>query len=45
MNAEDLADRLAITDQTYRYCRSVVRLDVPLGGGGGGRPQEWNSAR
>jgi hypothetical protein len=25
------ADRLAITDQLYRYCRSVDRLDVPLG--------------
>jgi hypothetical protein len=31
MNADDLADRLAITDQIYRYCRSVDRLDVPLG--------------
>jgi len=26
-----LADRQAITDLIYRYCRSVDRLDVPLG--------------
>lgn len=26
-----LADRRAITDLIYRYCRSVDRLDVPLG--------------
>ncbi len=26
-----LADRMAITDLIYRYCRSVDRLDVPLG--------------
>lgn len=26
-----MADRLAITDLLYRYCRSVDRLDVPLG--------------
>jgi hypothetical protein len=26
-----LADRQAITDALYRYCRSVDRLDVPLG--------------
>lgn len=25
------ADRLAIMEQIYRYCRSVDRLDVPLG--------------
>jgi SnoaL-like domain len=31
MNDQDVADRLAITDQIYRYCRSVDRLDVPLG--------------
>jgi SnoaL-like protein len=31
MRADELADRLAITDQMYRYCRSVDRLDVPLG--------------
>jgi hypothetical protein len=31
MNNQDIADRLAITDQIYRYCRSVDRLDVPLG--------------
>jgi hypothetical protein len=31
MSAQQLADRLAITDQIYRYCRSVDRLDVPLG--------------
>lgn len=27
----ETADRLAIMDQIYRYCRSVDRLDVPLG--------------
>lgn len=31
INSRDVADRLAITDQIYRYCRSVDRLDVPLG--------------
>ncbi len=31
MNHQHVADRLAITDQIYRYCRSVDRLDVPLG--------------
>jgi hypothetical protein len=29
--ADDTADRLAIMEQIYRYCRSVDRLDVPLG--------------
>lgn len=29
--AQAVADRLAITDLIYRYCRSVDRLDVPLG--------------
>lgn len=33
MTAQDVADRLAITEQIYRYCRSVDRLDVPLGHG------------
>lgn len=28
---QTLADRQAITDQIYRYCRSVDRLDVALG--------------
>lgn len=28
---EQLADKFAITEQIYRYCRSVDRLDVPLG--------------
>jgi hypothetical protein len=28
---ENPADRLAIMDKIYRYCRSVDRLDVPLG--------------
>lgn len=28
-----LADRLAITEQLYRYCRSVDRLDAALGHG------------
>lgn len=27
----ELADKQAITEQIYRYCRSVDRLDVPLG--------------
>lgn len=31
MSADELADRLAIMDQMYRYCRSVDRLDVALG--------------
>ena len=31
MSAGDIADRLAIMDQLYRYCRSVDRLDVALG--------------
>ena len=26
-----LVDRQAITDQIYRYCRAVDRLDIPLG--------------
>ncbi len=29
--ARELADRQAITELIYRYCRSVDRLDVPLG--------------
>jgi SnoaL-like domain len=33
MNDREVADRQAITDQIYRYCRSVDRLDVPLGHG------------
>jgi len=28
---QDLADRQAITDLIYRYCRAVDRLDRPLG--------------
>jgi hypothetical protein len=28
---QTLADKHAITEQLYRYCRSVDRLDVPLG--------------
>jgi hypothetical protein len=28
---EQLAQKQAITEQIYRYCRSVDRLDVPLG--------------
>ena len=28
---QDLADRQAITGLIYRYCRSVDRLDIPLG--------------
>jgi hypothetical protein len=30
-DAQGLADRYAITELIYRYCRSVDRLDVPLG--------------
>jgi hypothetical protein len=30
-NLQDIADRQAITDLIYRYCRSVDRLDIPLG--------------
>lgn len=33
MSVDDAADRLAIIGQIYRYCRSVDRLDVPLGHG------------
>jgi hypothetical protein len=28
---KQLADKQAITEQIYRYCRSVDRIDVPLG--------------
>ena len=31
MDIQALADRQAITDLIYAYCRSVDRLDVPLG--------------
>ncbi len=31
MTDREVVDRLAITQQIYRYCRSVDRLDVPLG--------------
>jgi hypothetical protein len=31
MNTREIGDRLAITEQIYRYCRAVDRLDVPLG--------------
>jgi len=31
MTGQETADKLAITEQIYRYCRSVDRLDVPLG--------------
>lgn len=31
MTAEEVQDKFAITEQLYRYCRSVDRLDVPLG--------------
>jgi len=31
ISADEVADRLAITDKIYRYCRSVDRLDVPVG--------------
>ena len=31
MNSQEISDRLEIFEQIYRYCRSVDRLDVPLG--------------
>jgi hypothetical protein len=31
LQGSDVADRLAIMDKIYRYCRSVDRLDVPVG--------------
>jgi hypothetical protein len=31
MSPQEVADRLAITDKIYRYCRSVDRLDVAVG--------------
>jgi hypothetical protein len=31
VNQHTLADRQHITDLIYRYCRSVDRLDIPLG--------------
>jgi hypothetical protein len=31
MTDREIADRLEITEQIYRYCRSVDRLDVALG--------------
>lgn len=31
MSPTEVADRLAITDKIYRYCRSVDRLDIPVG--------------
>ena len=31
ITADEVADRLAITDKIYRYCRSVDRLDVAVG--------------
>jgi hypothetical protein len=31
LSVKAVADRQAITDLIYRYCRSVDRLDVPLG--------------
>src|SRR5262245_61098436 len=31
MTPQEVADRLEITEQIYRYCRSVDRLDVALG--------------
>jgi len=33
ISTREISDRLAITEQIYRYCRSVDRLDVPLGHG------------
>lgn len=31
MTHDEVAARLAITEKLYRYCRSVDRLDVPVG--------------
>lgn len=31
MSPQQMADRLAITDKLYKYCRSVDRLDAPMG--------------
>lgn len=31
MTDAEVEDRLAITDKIYRYCRSVDRLDIPVG--------------
>jgi len=31
LTAQEVADKLEITDKIYRYCRSVDRLDVPVG--------------
>jgi SnoaL-like domain len=31
VSLQELADRQVITDLIYRYCRSVDRLDIPLG--------------
>lgn len=31
LSAQEVADKLEITDKIYRYCRSVDRLDIPLG--------------
>lgn len=31
ISQQEVADRQAITDKIYRYCRSVDRLDVPVG--------------
>ena len=31
LTPKEVADKLEITDKIYRYCRSVDRLDVPVG--------------
>ena len=31
MSPAEVADRMAITDKIYRYCRSVDRLDIAVG--------------
>lgn len=31
MNAQDIADRMAISDVIHRYCRAMDRIDVELG--------------
>ena len=36
------ADRQEITDLIHRYCRSVDRLDVPLGRSIWQTPSQWS---
>ena len=34
MNAQSIADRMAISDVIHRYCRAMDRIDVELDGAG-----------